>query len=75
MAFKPVKLTDPKGKRDDVVAETAVDYNNFVFRDGYVHAEEKAKVDSKTTVKLDSAEAKPVTGKATDAKGNTVQTS
>ncbi|WNY15149.1 hypothetical protein SEA_MACGULLY_45 [Rhodococcus phage MacGully] len=36
MAFEPVKMTDPSGKRDDVVAETAIDYNNFRFRDGYV---------------------------------------
>ena len=76
MAFTPVRLTHPGEKLDDVVAETAIDYNNFVYRDGYVKAKDEGN-DVKPAAKLESAGAKSgaVTGKATDAKGNTVQTS
>lgn len=42
MAFQPVRLTDPKGVHDDVVAEHPVDYNNFRFRDGYVEAKDQS---------------------------------
>lgn len=45
MAFKPVRLTDPRGKLDDVVATHPVDYNNFISRDGYVHAENQEGVE------------------------------
>ncbi|QRE00925.1 putative major tail protein [Nocardia phage NC1] len=42
MAFKPVRLTDPKGKLDDVIATHPVDMNNFIARDGYVQSEDQS---------------------------------
>jgi hypothetical protein len=43
--FKPVRLTHPtKGKQEeygDVIATTAVDYSNFLYRDGYVKSDDQ----------------------------------
>lgn len=41
MAFQPVVMSDPSGEREDFVVETAVDYSNALYRDGYVRAESK----------------------------------
>lgn len=97
MAFKPVRLTDPKGKLDDVIASHPVDYNNFLFRDGYQVAEDQSNLDGKddavaseqvdetptarrARAKADAtraaqSDASTGEGTATDAQGNTVQTS
>ena len=34
--FKPVRLTHPSGKYEDVVAASATEYSDFLYRDGYV---------------------------------------
>jgi hypothetical protein len=73
MAFKPVRLTDPKGKLEDVIADNAIDESNYRFRDGYVKAKSQAGVG-----KVESENAKAATGgkgKATGADGETVATS
>jgi hypothetical protein len=72
MAFKPVRLTDPKGNNPDVIADNAIDLNNFTFRDGYVKAKSQAGVG-----KVESDNAKAAAnggGKATGADGKTVAT-
>lgn len=45
MAFEPKRMTDPKGVKPDVLAENAVDYSNFRFRDGYVVSEDQSPIE------------------------------
>lgn len=45
MAFKPVRLTDPKGNREDVIATHPVDLTNFQYRDGYIVSEDQSGLD------------------------------
>lgn len=42
MAFQPVRLTDPKGDREDVIATHPVDLTNFQYRDGYVVSKDQS---------------------------------
>lgn len=72
MAFKPVRLTDPKGNLPDVIADNAVDASNYRYRDGYVKAKSQAGV-SKVESEIAKAEANGG-GKATGADGKTVAT-
>lgn len=50
MAFKPKRMTDPKGVKPDVMAENAVDYSNFRFRDGYVVSEDQSPMEDAVEV-------------------------
>ncbi len=80
--FKPVRLTHPKDKFEDVIATTAVDKNNFIARDGYTVAEDQSGINEETgTAEPDKetgsdskAKSKKGEGKATDAAGDPVQT-
>lgn len=50
MAFSPKRMTDPKGIKPDVLAENAVDYSNFRFRDGYVVSEDQSPMEDAVEV-------------------------
>ena len=78
MAFEPVALTDPKGVKDDVVAETAADLSNFLYRDGYVKVEDAVEseadapvVGPDTVVTAETPKSNGSTGKTNTAKPNT----
>lgn len=50
MAFESKRMTDPKGIKPDVIAENAVDYSNFRFRDGYVVSEDQSPIEDAVEV-------------------------
>lgn len=70
MSFEPVALTDPTGKNDDIVVETAVDFSNALYRDGYVRAE--AKTDAVESESVEPEVAAPSPSPAARNKRGTV---
>ncbi|WIC89662.1 hypothetical protein SEA_APIARY_40 [Rhodococcus phage Apiary] len=54
MAFQPIRLTHPTS-RENVVADNAADYNNFVYRDGYVVAKDQSGLGGKDAVASDTS--------------------
>ena len=56
MAFEKVRLTHPKGKYEDVVANSAIELNNFLYRDGYKVAEDQSNLVGEDQVQEEAPE-------------------
>lgn len=66
--FKPVRLTHPSGKHEDIVATSATEYSDFLYRDGYVVSKDQRPLGSEDAPAATSETVVESTASATKSK-------